>query len=102
VVAWAALIFLLSAIPSLNSGLGTWDTVLRKAAHVTEYAVLGVLLWRALGAELPALAAAVGYAISDEIHQTFVRGRHGSPVDVAIDTAGVLLGLAVLRRARTA
>ena len=56
VVVWAAVIFALSSIPSLNSGLGTWDTVLRKAAHMTEYAILAVLLWRALGGELWALA----------------------------------------------
>src|SRR5918912_19993 len=43
VVAWAAVIFALSAIPSLSSGLGTWDYVLRKCAHVTEYAVLDAL-----------------------------------------------------------
>jgi VanZ family protein len=102
VVAWAAVIFAFSSIPSLGTGLGTWDTVLRKAAHMTEYAVLGVLLWRALGVELAAFAAAVAYAVTDEIHQTFVHGRHGSPVDVAIDAAGVLIGLVVLRRVRTA
>ena len=101
VIAWAAVIFGLSSIPSLNSGLGGWDYVLRKGAHMTEYAILLVLLWRALGSELPALAASVGYAISDEIHQAFVRGRHGSPVDVAIDAVGMLIGLALLRRARS-
>ena len=101
VVAWAAVIFGLSSIPSLNSGLGGWDYVLRKGAHMTEYAILVVLLWRALGSELAAFAASIGYAVTDEIHQTFVRGRHGSPVDVAIDTIGMLIGLAVLRRARS-
>ena len=49
VVAWAAVIFAFSSIPSLSSGLGTWDTILRKGAHITEYAVLGALLYRALG-----------------------------------------------------
>ena len=51
VIVWAALIFALSSIPSLNSGLGTWDEVLRKCAHVTEYAILGFLLLRAIGRE---------------------------------------------------
>jgi VanZ family protein len=97
VVAWAAVIFALSSVPSLNSGLGTWDTVLRKGAHMSEYAILAVLLWRALGAELWALALSIAYAASDEAHQLFVRGRHGSPVDVAIDTVGILVGLALLR-----
>jgi VanZ family protein len=98
VLAWAALIFAFSSIPSLNSGLGTWDFVLRKCAHMTEYAVLAVLLWRAVGRAAPALALASAYAVTDELHQTFVAGRHGSPVDWAIDTVGALIGLGLLRR----
>jgi VanZ family protein len=100
VVLWAALIFGLSSIPSLSSGLGTWDTVLRKGAHMTEYAILAVLLRRALAAELPALVAAVAYACTDEIHQTFVRGRHGTGVDVAIDGVGAAVGLLAFLQAR--
>src|SRR5205085_6520858 len=34
IVLWAGLIFALSSIPSLHSGLGTWDLILRKCAHV--------------------------------------------------------------------
>ena len=97
VVLWAAVIFAFSAVPSLGTGLGTWDYVLRKCAHMLEYAVLAVLLYRALGRELPALALASAYAVTDELHQTFVAGRHGTPVDWAIDTAGALLGIGVLR-----
>jgi VanZ family protein len=100
VVAWAALIFGLSAIPALSTGLGTWDLVLRKCAHVTEYAVLGFLLARALGRELPAFVAGVAYAATDEFHQHFVRGRHPSPLDVAIDAVGVTLGVLAWTRAR--
>jgi VanZ family protein len=100
VVAWAALIFLLSSIPHLGTGLGTWDTVLRKCAHVTEYAVLGLLLVRAVGREAPAFLLGAAYAITDEIHQHFVSGRHASPVDVAIDSTGVLLGILVCRAIR--
>ncbi|HEY3050539.1 MAG TPA: VanZ family protein [Gaiellaceae bacterium] len=98
VVVWAAVIFTFSAIPSLTTGLGTWDTLLRKAAHFTEYAILGALLLRALGRELPAFAAGVLYAASDEVHQHFVRGRHASPVDVLIDAVGIALGIYVFRR----
>ena len=47
-------------------------------------AVLGALLLRALRDERAALAAGVAYAISDEVHQLFVPGRVGSPLDVAI------------------
>jgi VanZ family protein len=100
VVVWAAVIFAFSAIPGLGTGLGVWDTILRKCAHTLEYAILGALLLRALGREAPAFLAGVAYAVSDEIHQHFVGGRHGSPVDVAIDSAGVLLGILVFQRAR--
>ena len=100
VIAWAALIFALSSIPHLGTGLGTWDTILRKGAHVTEYAIFGLLLLRAIGRELPAFLLGVGYAITDELHQHFVTGRHASPIDVAIDSTGVLIGVLVFVRAR--
>ena len=100
VVLWAGLIFGLSSIPSLSTGLGGWDLVLRKLAHATEYAVLGFLLLRALERELPAVLAGVAYAVSDEIHQHFVRGRHGVWYDVVIDTVGVTIGVIVWRRSR--
>jgi VanZ family protein len=100
VVAWAAVIFAFSAVPSLSTGLGTWDTVLRKGAHITEYAILGALLYRALRREQVALAAGIAYAATDEFHQHFVRGRLGSPVDVAIDAVGVTLGMLVWLRLR--
>ncbi len=98
VVVWAAVIFALSSIPSLNSGLGTWDVVLRKLAHMTEYAILAALLLRALGREAAALVLAAAYAVSDEVHQHFVAGRHASPLDVAIDAVGVAVGILLLRR----
>jgi VanZ family protein len=100
VLLWAAVIFALSSIPGLGTGLGVWDTILRKCAHTLEYAILGALLLRALGREAPAFLAGVAYAITDEIHQHFVHGRHGAPLDVAIDSFGVLLGVLVLQRAR--
>jgi VanZ family protein len=100
VVLWAGLIFTLSSIPGLSTGLGTWDLILRKGAHMTEYAILAVLLYRALGRELPAFLISVAYSASDEFHQHFVRGRHASPVDVAIDAIGIVLGLVVWTRLR--
>jgi VanZ family protein len=97
VVVWAGLIFVLSSVPDLGTGLGGWDLVLRKLAHATEYAILGFLLLRALGRESWALALGVAYAVSDEIHQHFVAGRHGAPLDVVIDAVGVTVGVFVLR-----
>ena len=99
VVAWAAIIFALSSIPDLGTGLGGWDLALRKLAHAAEYAVLGALLLRAVRREAPAAALGIAYALTDEIHQAFVPGRQGRPLDVLIDAAGVLLGVYVLGRA---
>ena len=99
-VAWAAVIFAFSAIPSLNSGLGTWDYVLRKCAHMTEYAILAALLLRATRSYRWAFPLAVAYACTAEFPQHFVRGRHASPIDVGIDAVGALVGLALCRRFR--
>jgi VanZ family protein len=100
------LIFFLSAQPDLNSGLGGWDLILRKGAHMTEYGLLWFLWTRVFG-PLPALAIALAYAATDEFHQTFVHGRSGTPVDWAIDAAGVAIAVVLWiawrrRRAREA
>ena len=99
-----ALIFFFSAQPSLDSGLGVLDKVGRKLLHFAEYALLAGLCWRALRsrldagrAALVALAIASAYAASDEYHQSFVDGRHGTPVDWAIDTAGAAAAALGLR-----
>ena len=96
-------IFFFSAQPDLNSGLGVWDTIGRKLIHAGIYGTLFLLWWRALGWPANPLAAAaitLLYAVSDEYHQTFIEGRHGSPLDVAIDASGILIayGLATRRR----
>jgi VanZ family protein len=83
VLGWAAVIFAFSSIPSLSTHLGTWDLLVRRAS--------GSYGW--------AFGLAVAYAASDEWHQTFVRGRHGSPIDVGIDAVGISLGLMAWRRA---
>ena len=99
-----ALIFFLSAQSSDPVDRAWWDVLLRKLAHFTEYAVLTALWWRALhglglrfGTALgAAIAISLAYAASDEFHQTFVDGRHGSPVDVLIDSAGMATAAAVI------
>jgi VanZ family protein len=100
VVLWAGLIFTLSSIPSLGTGLGTWDLVLRKLAHAGEYAILGALLVRALRRPGAAVALGVLYAVSDEVHQSFVEGRMGSALDVGIDAVGVVCGVLLWERGR--
>ena len=90
-LALMAVIFFLSAQPGLNSGLGIWDTILRKCAHMLEFGLLWLLLWRALGYgnPLPAVLLTLAYAGSDEFHQSLVPQRTASPFDWAIDAAGV-------------
>jgi VanZ family protein len=101
VVAWAAVIFAFSSIPDLGTGLGSWDLVLRKLAHAAEFAVLGALLVRATGRAGLAFGLGVLYALSDEVHQLFVPGRVGAPLDVAIDAIGVAVGIALWQSVRT-
>lgn len=98
-------IFFFSAQPDLNSGLGVADTILRKLAHVVEYALLALLWLRALRTRMDARRAALValvvtslYAASDELHQSFVEGRHGSPLDWAIDTAAAATVTLLVRR----
>lgn len=76
----------------------------RKAAHLTEYAILAALLVRALRGEAArptagliacAIAVAAVWAVLDEYHQSFVPSRTSSPIDVMIDTAGAVLGVAI-------
>jgi VanZ family protein len=81
----------------------------RKCAHLTEYAVLALLLWRALRQPVKndprpwgwpkaglALAIVFLYAASDEFHQIFVPTRSPLVSDVFIDTAGGAAGLLAL------
>ena len=100
-LAWAALIFAFSSVPDLGTGLGGWDLVLRKLAHAAEYAVLGALLLRATARAGVALVLGTVYAVSDELHQAFVPGRMGRPLDVAIDVLGVACGILVWQSIRT-
>ncbi len=101
-LALMALIFVLSAQPDVDSGLGALDLILRKLAHMTEFGVLALLWWRALrtSSPLPAVGIALAYAATDELHQTFVSGRHGSPLDWAIDATGVALAVYAFRASR--
>jgi len=105
VLFWAGLIFYLSGISALSSGLSTpVEIILRKIAHAFEYGVLAVLLlllvYRGYFLSLSrsfsiALMATLLYALSDELHQTFVLGRNGNLKDVAVDLAGAYIVLKV-------
>ena len=80
------------------------ESFVRKAAHMTEYALLACLLYVWLGRwqrprlKTACIAAVLAmlYACSDEIHQIFVAGRAGMVKDVLIDSAGAVIGLALV------
>jgi VanZ family protein len=97
-VLWAGLIFALSSVPDLGTDLGVWDTILRKLANTAEFAILGALVYRAAESAPAAVLLSSAYAATDELHQAFVSGRHGSPLDWVIDTVGVVLGVAAAAR----
>jgi len=103
VVIWCGVIFTLSSVPHLRLFKKDWlDFVTRKTAHVVEYGILARLLTRAFTGSSHwawkrifawSLALAILYACTDEFHQTFVAGRHGTPRDVLFDSAGAWLAL---------
>ncbi len=76
---------------------------IRKAAHMTEFGLLGLLVLNAIylgfgafkGIYPSAFVIASIYAASDEIHQLFVPGRSGQFTDWLIDNAGILLWLII-------
>jgi VanZ family protein len=84
-----------------------WDVIFRKLGHVTGYALLTTLWWWALRGVtarplLIAVCIAFAYACTDEFHQTFVSGRTGTPVDVAIDSIGMAIAALLIRTRRPA
>lgn len=78
--------------------------LLKKTAHVVEYAILYWLTWRAVNQDkktieyLWPLIFVVLYAISDEVHQSFVPGRHARAYDVGFDTLGASLIILGIKR----
>ena len=89
-VAWAGLIFMLSAQPGLRFAPDdAMDLVLRKTGHMAVFGILALLLWSAVAATTTrrrpwawALALTLAYAAFDELHQGSVPMRHASWVDV--------------------
>lgn len=104
VLVWMAVIFILSSIPSLGDpARNRWRLDPHTAAHVMVFAALGLLAVRAMIAGQVARPAwwtvvvGLSYAISDEIHQSFVPGRTPSIWDIATDGIGVMLGILAWR-----
>ena len=106
--------------PSLSSHTSGLDAnaltfIVRKTAHFTEYAILGILFYFFYRQILPqknglrlfalAILSSFLYACTDEIHQLFVPGRSGQFTDVLVDTFGAFCGcllLLAIRRLRKA
>jgi VanZ family protein len=109
VVAWMGLIFAFSN--QAHSGeitghyLGSFNVLVRKCGHMSEYAMLFFLLRRALLCTVDGgiyffvapFVLCVLYAISDEFHQSFVAGRSSSASDVLIDSLGALIGFGLVK-----
>jgi VanZ family protein len=95
-----AAIFAFSSIPLSDMPVfGGWDMIVKKGGHAFGYGLLAVAFWRGFEWKerlfwLPLLLAVL-YAATDEFHQSFVPGRHPSPVDVGIDAIGSSIVLAL-------
>lgn len=97
-ILWLSVIFLFSSEPNLRSSFPyNVDLVLRKIAHIIEYFILTVLLYKALQPSLKkhllvgVVLLALGWAIFDEWHQLFVAGREGALRDVLFDAGGIFI-----------
>lgn len=102
VLLWMSLIFYFSSIPDLSPNFSkeTMNILTSKFAHIVEYAILTLLLLRAIEHTFSLspqallqiiFLIAVLYAISDEYHQLFVHGREGTFRDIMIDSIGITL-----------
>lgn len=96
--------FLCKLLPFLSLDEGNGMYILRKLAHFSEFAALGMILsWlfamltqRPLVQYLLPFGCGVAAACIDETIQIFSPGRYSSIVDVCIDSSGVLTGMIVL------
>lgn len=98
---WAIVIFLFSSLSVQPAARVYWqDFLIKKTAHVIEYGILAVLLYRALRREgiakpkagVVAILISIFYGVSDEFHQGFTPGREPRARDVAFDTIGAIGG----------
>ncbi len=93
------------AHPSKHA-MATFNYVVRKSAHFTEYAFLGGLLFRAFRAgdalrwrfkwAVYSFVFAASWALLDELHQSFTQKRGGSLWDSVLDSSGALFMLAAI------
>ena len=105
-VLWMGFIYYLSSKPGLAIGEGAVDFWTRKPAHIGEYAILFLLLFRALRGSssltghklyLASVVFTFLYGVTDEVHQVLVPLREGRILDLGFDLLGILAGFLVLR-----
>lgn len=99
-ILWALLIFYLSSVPGLqvtSEPVGNFLT--RKAAHLGEYTILFLLIFRAQDYQkvVRAIFLTAIYGVSDELHQSFVPTREAKLTDVLFDLAGAIIGVLIWR-----
>lgn len=100
-VLWMLAIYYLSNQSlTVFAGFDIWTFIIRKLAHMFEFAVLAGLIFRILRQTEKkhiywdiawTFIFTVLYAISDEYHQTYILGRVGTYRDVMIDSIGILV-----------
>lgn len=90
-------------IDSSGNNIGLLTTIVRKGAHFSEYAILGLLSYNVMKnyftkkrARIVAVLIVFFYACSDEFHQLFVSGRAGKITDVIIDTSGGIFSVLLI------
>ena len=98
-IVWCLTIFFLSNSDQPDVGTTYWtNLVAKKLAHIVEYAILGLLSYRALNkSKIKALIFVLLYGISDEIHQSLVPGREPRIRDIFIDVIGGFIGLWIVK-----
>ena len=96
---WASVIFFFSSLPQqTTSQVFIIDFVIKKIAHLSEYAILYALLYRSTQKKLIlSFILTIIYAATDEIHQSFVPGRTAKLYDVVgFDLAGASIAAFLL------
>ena len=105
VVFWCLLIFIFSSFSTPSTSEIFWqDFIIKKLAHIIEYGILALLLYRALrGYEVDKTKAVILsilfsglYGLTDEFHQSFTPGREPRIRDVAFDTIGASLSMLLI------
>ena len=109
---WMAAIFALSSLtataiesaPTAAAAARSFPSLANQiTVHVAEFGVLAVLGYRAADLWRPTsrrylwivvLALTIAYAVTDELHQSFVPGRHATWLDVVYDAVGAAGGVA--------